>query len=411
MNSLIQRASGSLAVKTLPALYGAGLILLVVRAIPLEDFGRYGMAIAYVNLALAASRGLWGVPLVLRAARGERSEGLAPAFWMTALTAVAGGGLGMIILPLLGVGYKLSFIGAAILLILVPRDIALLLAQATSRVGAAFVIEAGYFVGALAGFILLTAVGSMRTAEAVMLVNLGAAVISAVLGLILEPGVRRPGTRGDWKGAVRVGRWAGMLALGEVYLQQGDALVVGAFFEAKAIAPYIAARTILRVYTLLSQAVNFLVLPSASRLYADGRVAHLRHRLKTVLRTLLLLLIPFNIFVWFACPELFPLFLGEKYASAIPFFRLIILVTFFEPIYSVLTSAVMGIGKPQRVVPIQLTGLALNAAANLVLLPLAGLQAAAGVLVATYAVMAAGVIRLARANLVPEGTSPPPASP
>jgi O-antigen/teichoic acid export membrane protein len=407
MNSLFHRASGSLAVKTLPALYGAGLILLVVRAIPLGDFGRYGMAIAYVNLVLALSRGFWGVSLVLRAARGEQAEGLAPAFWMTGLTAIAGGALGMIVLPLVGAGFKLSLIGAAILLILVPRDIALLLAQATSRVWTAFVIEAGYFVGALSGFVVLTAVGRLHTAEAVMLANLGAAVISATLGVILEPSVRRPGTHGDWKGAVRVGRWVGTLALGEVYLQQGDALLVGIFFEAKVIAPYIAARTILRMYTLLSQAVNFLVLPSASRLHADGRVPHLRHRVKTVLRAVLLLLIPFNVILWFACPTVFPMVLGEKYAAAIPFFRMIILVSFFEPIYSVLTNAVVGIGRPHKVVPIQLTGLVLNIVANLVLLPIAGLKAAAGVLVATYGVLAAGMFRLARANLVPDDPSPP----
>jgi O-antigen/teichoic acid export membrane protein len=407
MNSLLHRAGGSLAVKTLPALYGAGLILLVVRAIPLADFGRYGMAIAYVNLAMALSRGLWGVPLVLCAARGERAQRLAPAFWMTGLTALVCSGLGMIILPLVGAGFKLALIGAAILIVLVPRDIASLLTQATQRVWAAFIIEAGYFIGALIGFVLLTVVGRMHTAEAVMLANLGAAVISCVLAVSLEPCVLRPGTRGDWKGTARVGRWAGTLALGEVYLQQGDSLLLGIFFQAQAIAPYIAARTILRMYTLLSQAVNFLVLPSASRLYADGRVLHLRRRLRTILRTLLLLLVPFNIFMWFACPTLFPLFLGEKYASAVPFFRLIIVVTFFEPICSVLTNAVVGIGKPQRVVPIQLIGLALNTAANLVLLPLAGLKAAAGVLIATYGVMAAGMIRLARSNLVPDETSPP----
>jgi O-antigen/teichoic acid export membrane protein len=402
VKSLIQRAGGSLAVKTLPALYGAGLILLVVRAIPLSDFGRYGMAIAFVNLAGALTRGLWGVPLVLRAARGDRAEGLAPAFWMSALSAVASGALGLVILPLVGAGFKLALIGAAILIILVPRDIASLLTQATQRVWVAFVIEAGYFVGALLGFILLSLVGRMSTAEAVMLANLGAAIISCVLAVCLEPCVLRPGTRGDWKGTVQVGRWSGTLVLTEVYLQQGDALLLGIYFSAEKIAPYIAARTILRMYTLLSQAVNFLVLPSASRLYADGRVLHLRHRVRTVLRTLLLLLIPFNIFMWFACPTLFPLFLGEKYVPAVPFFRWIIVVTFFEPVCSVLTNAMIGIGRPQRVVPIQLAGLALNVAANLVLLPLAGLKAAAGVLIATYGLISAGMIRLARANLVPD---------
>jgi O-antigen/teichoic acid export membrane protein len=405
MKPLVQRAGGSLAIKSLPALYGAGLILLVVRGIPLSDFGRYAMGIAFVNLAGALTRGLWGVPLVLRAARGERAQGLAPAFWMSTFSALAAAALGFIILPLVGAGFKLALIGAAILIVMVPRDIASMLTQAGQRVWASFLIEAGLYLGALLGFVLLSVTGRMSTAESVMLANLGAAMLSCLLAVSLEPCALRPGRRGDWKGIVRVGRWSGTLALTEVYLQQGDALLLGIFFEAQAIAPYVAARTILRIYTLVSQAVNFLVLPSASRLWADGRVLYLRQKLRSVLRTLLLLLIPFNVFVWFASPILFPFFLGAKYIPAVPFFRWIILVSFFEPVCSVLTNAIVGIGRPQRVVPIQFGGLFLNVAANLVLLPLAGLKAAAGVLIATYGLMAAAMVRLARAHLVPDDTS------
>ncbi|RPH92408.1 hypothetical protein EHM69_12840, partial [candidate division KSB1 bacterium] len=163
MASLIHRAGGSLAVKALPALYGAGLILLIVRTIPLGDFGRYGMAIAYVNLISALSRGLWAGPLVIHAARGERDQILGPAFWFSALTAVAGAVIGLVVLPLLGVGFELSLIAAVMLLVLVPRDMALALAQAASRVWDAFLIEAGYFVGSLTGFVYIAMNSEMAT--------------------------------------------------------------------------------------------------------------------------------------------------------------------------------------------------------------------------------------------------------
>ncbi|MFZ5433538.1 MAG: hypothetical protein ACOZB3_07180, partial [Calditrichota bacterium] len=68
MPSLLHRASGSLALKALPAIYGLGLILLVVRALPLGEFGQYGMAIAYVNLIAYVSRGLWMIPFVVQTA-------------------------------------------------------------------------------------------------------------------------------------------------------------------------------------------------------------------------------------------------------------------------------------------------------------------------------------------------------
>jgi O-antigen/teichoic acid export membrane protein len=401
MPSLIHRASGSLAVKALPALYGAGLILLVVRVIPLGDFGRYGMAIAYVNIVAALSRGLWTVPLVIRAARGETAQMLAPAFWYSVLTALFGAVLGMILLPLLDVGFDLAVLAGVMLVILVPRDIAIALAQASQRVWTAFSIEAGYFIGSLAGFVVMALMPSVRTAEAVMIINVAASLLSALIGIGFEPCLLHPGKHGDWKGTFHLGKWVGLLALGEIFLQQGDALIVGAFFDPAIIAPYLAGRTLLRMYALFSQSVNFLVLPSASRLGATNQIPLLRQRLKMVLKVMEGILIPVNIVMWFAAPVIFPMVLGGKYVAAIPFFRVMILATLCEPVYSVLTNVLAGIGKPQTVLPVLTTALIFNIAANLILLPIFGLWAAPVVLVFTYGVLAGGSILLGKKHLIP----------
>lgn len=400
MSQLIRRAGGSLAVKALPAIYGVGLILLVVRVIPLGDFGRYAMAIAYVNLIAVLARGLWAMPLTIFAARGEREAILAPAFWMSSLTAAGGGLAGLVILPLLGVGFTLAVYAALLLIILVPRDLAYAIIQAEGRVGRAFQVEAGYSLGSLAGFALFAAFGLLNGAETAMLANLGAAALSALLGVIAVPAVLKPGLTGDWKGIFDLGKWVSLSALGDIFLQQGDALLVGIFFAPEVIAPYLVARTLLRMYALFSQAVNFLVLPSASRLQASGQMPLLRRRLRQVLTYTLAGLVPVNAAMWFAAPVLFPLVLGGKYVPAIPFFRLIILATFFEPVYSILANAIAGIGLPRRSVPVLVTALVFNIAANLVLLPLFGLWAAPVVLVVTYAVLAIGMRRLADRHLV-----------
>ncbi len=394
MASLIQRASGSLAVKALPALYGAGLILLVVRVLPLGEFGRYGMAIAYMNLVAGLSRGLWGFPLVFRAARGERAQFLAPAFWLSGLTAVVGGLIGFAVLPLLGVGLSVVSYVALALLVLVPRDIAAYLTQAEGRVWSAFLIESGYFLGSLAGFGILAGLDLLHTADAAMIVNLGAVLLSSLIGIALVPDAIRPGRHGDWLGTYRLGRWAAVLTLGEIFLQQGDALLAGIFFEPEVIAPYIAARTLLRMYALLSQSVNFLVVPSASRLGASGNIALLRRRLRSVLKWLIAALVPVNIVMWFISPWLFPLVLGAKYIPAIPFFKFLMVITFIEPIYSVLTNALAGIGKPQISIPILSASLILNVVADLILMPIIGLWAAPVVLVLTYLALAAGSLHL-----------------
>ena len=397
---LAHRVGGSLAVKSLPALYGVGLVLLVVRALPKSDFGQYGMAIAYMNVVAGLSRGLWTMPLVIHAAKGEREHLLAPSFWLSMGTAVVGGLIGMILLPLLHVSDELALFTAIILLVLVPRDIAIALAQASGRVWVAFAIEAGYFMGSLSGFIALTLVSQLRTAEAVMIMNLASAGLSALIGLGFEPCLMHPGTRGDWKGIFHLGRWIGMHALGEIFLQQGDALLVGIFFAPEAIAPYIAARTLLRMYTLLSQSVNFLVLPSASRLGASNQIRLLRRRLRTVLEYLEGMLLAVNVVMWFAAPVIFPLVLGVKYIPAIPFFRLLIFASFLEPVYSILANAVAGIGKPSRILPVLASALLFNVVGNLILLPLVGLWSAPVVLVLTYAILATAMVWLARRQLV-----------
>jgi O-antigen/teichoic acid export membrane protein len=399
MPSLVQRAGGSLAVKALPALYGVGLILLVVRVVPLGDFGRYGMAIAYVNVISALCRGLWTVPLTIRAARGEREAMLAPAFWLSLATNAIGGAIGLVLLPLLGVGWDLSLLSALMLLVLVPRDMSTALAQASSRVWVAFTIEAGYFVGSLGGFALLAAMGELRTAEAAMFVNVVGAVISTLIGVTFEPCLLRPGTKGDWKDTIHFGSWFGLLALGEIFLQQGDALVVGVFFHPEAIAPYLAARTLLRMYGLLSQSVNFIVLPSASRLGATGQFRLLRRRLKMVLLALDGILLPGNLAMWFLCPYIFPAVMGAKYVPAIPFFRLLILATFLEPVYSVLNNAMAGVGKPKKMVILLGSATGFNLVANLVMLPIVGLWAAPTVLVLTYTYLALGSVYISRKHL------------
>lgn len=399
-SDLVQRAGGSLLVKTLPAIYGVGLVLLVVRVIPMGAYGQYGMAIAFVNVAAGLSRGLWTMPLVIGAAKGDRVHFLAPSFWLSIGTAVVGGALALVILPLLHVSHELAMFAAIMLLVLVPRDLSLALAQAERRVWVAFAIEAGYFVGSLSGFVAMTFFSQLRTAEAVMLMNLASAVVSVLIGVSFEPCLLRPGTGGDWKGIFHLGRWIGMNALGEIFLQQGDALLIGIFFAPEVIAPYIAARTLLRMYTLLSQSVNFLVLPSASRLGASNQLLLLRRRLRSLFKYMSGFLLVFNTAMWFACPIIFPKVLGGNYVASVPFFRLMILATFLEPVYSILANAIAGIGKPEKILLVLGTALGLNVVANLVFLPIIGLWSAPVVLVSTYAVLAYGLVLLARRHLV-----------
>jgi O-antigen/teichoic acid export membrane protein len=383
-----------LAIKALPALYGAGLVLFVIRILPPAEFGKYGIAFAFVNLWAGVSRGIWIPPLVTYAAVGRRDEILAEIWLMSTLTASLGVGVASIVLPLLNTGFGVALLAGSILVALVPRDLALGLAQAQERGSVAFIIEAGYFCSALAGFVILQFMGLLNTSVMAVTINLAAAIISAIAGLLYYRWPARWKVSRDWRELWTSSRWLGSLTLGDMALQQGDALLAGAFFSPAQVAPYLAARTMVRLYGLFSQAVNFVVLPVASRLGAAGQFKRLRRRLRFAGGTLIVALLPLSLLLWFGAPVLFPMILGDKYAAAIPYFRVIILITLFEPVYSLATNALVGIRRPQAVVPVTWAGVTCSLLVNLILFTTIGIAGAPITLVITYAVLAVGAARV-----------------
>jgi O-antigen/teichoic acid export membrane protein len=246
----------------------------------------------------------------------------------------------------------------------------------------------------LVGFVTLGLQQKLNTAEMTLGINLAAISAASVVSVMFYPQVLRTGFKGSWKELIRFGRWAGILSVGDMWMQQGDAIIAGIFLDPVKIAPYLAARTLIRMYGLLSQSVNFLLMPVAARLSASGRMDFLRKRMKLAILLIWGVLIPFNIAIWFACDWLFPLFLSAKYVSAIPVFKILLIISVLEPIYSMTAHAMLGIGKPREAAFITITGVVFSLIANLIFIPIFGVIALPIVLVLTYFIIAIGSIRL-----------------
>jgi O-antigen/teichoic acid export membrane protein len=397
---LAWRIFGSLAVKALPALYGAGFILFVLRVVPPGDFGRYAIANAYVTLVAGISRGLWLASLVGQSAIGQERTVIGPVFWYATGTALLGGVGGLILLPLLHCGWTMALIAAIMLLVLVPRDLAFGLAQAQSRVAVAFFIEAAYFLGSLAGFFFLWQADLLQSAEFAMGANIAAALLAMLTGVLFFPILLRPTLHGRFRDVLFNARWFGLATVCDMGLQQGDALIGGLFFTPEKLAPYLAARTLLKMYSLFSQAINFLAFPVAARLSARGEYRKLKTRLRQSLSALLVLLIPVNIVLWYACDSLFPWLLGEKYVAAIPYFRILIFVTFLEPVYSVVANAMVAAGRARKIGPWLVAGITLNIVLNLTLMPTIGISGALAALLVSYGFLAVAFYLLAKRSFI-----------
>jgi lipopolysaccharide exporter len=391
--TLIRRAAWPLAIKALPALYGAGLVLFVIRILPPGEFGRYGIAFAFINLAAVFTRGLWAIPLVTWAARREEPSVLGPVFWLSLGSAAVAAVIALFLLPLIGVSGYLPWMCGLMLIVLVPRELAYALAQGHGRPGVSFLIEVSYFAGSFALFAVLWWLGRLQTAESALTANLVCAALSSILGSAAYPVIIRPVFTGEWMRVFHFGKWVGGLGLAEVYFQQGDALLIALFVNPSQIAPYLAARTLLRLYGILSQAINFVVLPVASRLAAAGQLLHLRRRLWQVLKYLLTSLLVLNVVVWLISPAVLTVLFQDKYVGAIPFFRVLLLVTFLEPLYIILGNAVAGIGRPKEVFKAIPLAVLFNVVFNVTMIPVIGLQAAPWALIGAYALLAVQLIR------------------
>lgn len=396
------KAGWALAIKGLPALYGLGVIFVLLRALPIEEYGSYGVAWAFLNVAAMCTRGLWALTLVQRWAAGEGERVLGAIVGLSLGTTLIGIAVGAVLMPALGLSEVETGLTCLALLILVPRDLAIALGQAEGRLRRVFVIEACYFFGSLIGFIIFAQRGWLVDAETALVVNTGAIVLSSLAGIIRYPIVLRPTFKqADYREATHFGKWTGMLAIGDIYFQQGDLLVLGAIQSPAQLAPYIAAKTFLRLFALASQAMNFLLYPMAARLAAEGDLPKLASKLKFALAGVWAVGIPSAIALWFYADPVIPALLGQKYTDAIPFVVALLPAALLEPLFSTGANILVGLGRPKFAIPWIIVIMALNAVANLVLVSTIDLEAAPWILTASYALL--GIVLQIRLQKVLKG--------
>lgn len=377
-----------MAIKGLPALYGLGVIFVLLRALPVEEYGSYGVAWAFLNVAAMCTRGLWALTLVQRWASGSGERVLGAIVGLSMGTTLIGIAVGLILMPALGLSATETGLTCLALLILVPRDLAIALGQAEGRLRRVFVIEACYFLGSLLGFIILHERHLLVNAETALMVNTGAIVLSSLAGIIRYPIVLRPTfEKGMYKEASSFGKWTGVLAIGDIYFQQGDLLVLGAIQSPAMLAPYIAAKTFLRLFALVSQAMNFLLYPMAARLATEGDLPKLASKLKIALFGVWAVGIPAAFALWFYADPVIPTLLGKKYATAMPFVVALLPAALLEPLYSTAASILVGLGRPRYAIPWIVVVIILNAIANLVLVSTIHLEAAPWILTGSYAIL------------------------
>lgn len=393
-------AFGALAVKALPLAYGAAVILFVNTHLPRDtQLGVYSLAIATFFAVSLAGKSFALFPLIKFQAEGDTQPGVWVAgvtYWTT--TQVAGA-LGLWLLaplapgifhaPGLDVGMRWA---AGIILVFIPRDLASALLQSRRQVGRLFILEAFYFLAAASGIVVLALAGILNTADQVLGLNLAAGLLSTIAAPFLiwgrVPAWERPDAY-TWKRTAVYGRDSLGIGVGDLIYTQLDYHLLGIFMGPAEVALYFAAKQFFRFYNAVTQAINLLIFPTSSNLYARGEIAKLKELIEKVLSGYLSLLLVINVAVIIFADGIVALVYQGKFPDAAGVLRLFALASFFEPLYMVSENVLYGIGKPRAVLVAMWSSIVIFVALAVTLMPWLGATGGALTILGTLLSLAA----------------------
>lgn len=374
------KAASALAVKSLPLVYGGTVILFVNTHLPRDtELGVYSLAIATFFVISLIGKSFALYPLIKFLAEGEATPGTWKAglsYWVG--TQIAGALLIWGLAPLTPALFAAPGLddgmrwASWIILAFIPRDLASALLQSRREVGRLFFLEACYFLFAAAGIVYFAATGVLKNADQVLGLNLAAGAVSTAAAPMLCYG-RIPGwgksSPGIWSKMARYGRDSLGIGIGDTVYTQLDYHLLGLFLGASEVALYFAAKNFFRFYNAVTQAINLLVFPTSSNLFARGEIEKLKELIEKVLGGYLGLLVIINVLVIIGADWIMAVIYRGIFPDAANVLRIFALASFFEPLYMVSENVLYGIGKPRAILVAMWSSLVLFVLLAVILMP------------------------------------------
>ncbi len=177
-----------------------------------------------------------------------------------------------------------------------------------------------------------------------------------------------------------------------------DTVLLNVYHGDSATGYYNAAYTLIFSSVMLSNSINTALYPSLAR-QAIADASALPSIYQRTLRYLMSLSLPIAIGTWLLADQLVPFLFGPEYTPAIPVLRIIIWVLPLMYASEFLGYVVIIAGQEARVARAVIISTTINVLANLILIPLYGIFAAAIMTVATEAVLVVQYVWLLRNHL------------
>ena len=397
-----------IADKGLPVIYGLGYVLLVIRVLPEVEFGKFvliqelfliismlAMAFALQPLLKFASedvqdtREVTSAAFLLHAAFILLASLLVVALQRPLAELFNAPGLDALI------PFVPAMLGASLM-----RNFTLTVLQARFMLREVFWTDAAHFLGAPILVWIISRMHLFDTALDLILINIASLAVSSLVGIVLT---RRlmvmpllPSTH-ELRRVLDYGRYSAGGLISYLVYAKADTFILSAFTGPGQVAVYNSVKVFTRIYEMLPQVVQMIVLPASSRLSSRHDAPGLQALVEKSMLFLTVSMTPvFVLFLLGASPLIEVLYQG-RYTEATPILQVFSALALAVPTIAVGSNVLLGLGRARMSFLLSLQMLGASLAGYFGLIPwLGGLGAAAGLALASLLLVWSTLVQLQR---------------
>lgn len=383
-------------------------LLLLIRSLEPRDFGTYSLCVAVVKIVTS----VWGdaldfaalrqVPLLLSTDRPQAFALLRTVFWGRGVLGVIIFAIaGVLASPLAGVFFHVPphaslflLVGMGILGDLLLRSLTGYF-QAAEEFSRYLLLDGILQVGRFLAVLIMIATHTL-TVQSALSVFAGFPFLVFLVGLLLLPKewswwpLPR---RHDVVAIFHYSKWLVVSFIAAALYERVDVLLLGHFRTMEEVGVYSAALTLATLPDFIVGCLTTVLHPRIVHLYAAGQFAAFNRRYWSwALPIAGLVAVVALLFGDFLIRAL----LTARYVAAIPVFQVLVLGTLFWGAVTPVSSSLLALVVPQRIVLVTASALVLMSLLGSVLIPIFGFMGAAVLVVSVKVVIGVWLVILAR---------------
>ena len=348
--------------KALPAVYGIGIIFLVIRVLPEHEYGAFSLIQSIIAFTVGLGTAFALQPLTKFAAETDEPGGyiVSSLFLQFIFYVILTCGIFVFREKLADVFDPKHQIDLVPLFNFIPfvfltafyRNFAVSLLAAKYQIQKIFWIDAVFFLGVPLFIYIASKFHYFHTAADALSVNVVAFALSTATAILMtrkEMSVKLAIDRETFIKMWNFGKYSFVGNAMYALFTMLDILFVSSYLGIVAVAVYSAAKVFMRLYDMVSQVLAMFLVPFSSKAYSAGERDKLQQTAEKAVCFSSLLLLPLFLILFLFPDAVLQILYKGKYAQAAGILRVFSLLAFIVPWNAVVTSYIVGTGKVKEV--------------------------------------------------------------